>query len=642
MTIRSKDDGSLLWSVLGEPWSFLTVADKHRFEPGARRLRTLKADLDWMLESRGGRGNFETGRFVPGAGDQLKEVRAEQGRIEAEVDGHIPDGLTPAEFLERTQIELRDQELWKPQVELPGTMGPRHGEPCSTRPLAAGVDTLHLTWEATLLDCVLERLDALKEVAQGGDQAPVIVVGKHRFEVQGYGAKPCWRFILAGKTATLKIRRRPKAGQPTIMAELRSAYLWRHGADGAVRDIERAIEGWCVSEVRDGALAPALSRAKVSRLDMAVDVQGFEPTWHQFCEGHFVSRTRLMTAHYKNAFVNHDHEDLEGALHFSGGRLQGLTFGRGDTSARIYDKTHEIKRSGKRWMEAVWRAAGWVGEKVWRLEFQLRGEGLKNWLSEFRFGAEGSRGNFTTGKYWWSIRKSLDGIWGYLTGREGRGWLTLKTPSGDTNRTRWEHHPAWQEITSLRWPAGAESVTKLPQLRNRTAPRWVREVRKRAEANRRVWDRATPEARKKLTGVGCLPGFQPDPELSTRPWEIVKALGAQATVAYLAAQPSREMWEGDVFRTRHAACGVAMNEGHAKALQLAPQVVGCAVALGAAVDVACALDDPRTETEAVDRILGAVRGELMKHGGLKKKMAGYRDRHYFREAWDRDLREVTA
>ncbi|MFP3354916.1 hypothetical protein R0K04_26565, partial [Pseudoalteromonas sp. SIMBA_153] len=55
-------------------------------------------------------------------------------------------------------------------------------------------------------------------------------------------------------------------------------------------------------------------------------------------------------------------------------KLTGFTFGAGgEFSARLYDKTEEIKNSKKDFFNDVWRESGWDGETtIWRLEFQPR------------------------------------------------------------------------------------------------------------------------------------------------------------------------------------------------------------------------------------------------------------------------------
>ena len=46
--------------------------------------------------------------------------------------------------------------------------------------------------------------------------------------------------------------------------------------------------------------------------------------------------------------------------------------------ARIYNKSEEIKTTGKEWFKTIWLDNGWEGKKdVWRIEFQLRRKALE-------------------------------------------------------------------------------------------------------------------------------------------------------------------------------------------------------------------------------------------------------------------------
>lgn len=65
--------------------------------------------------------------------------------------------------------------------------------------------------------------------------------------------------------------------------------------------------------------------------------------------------------------------------HSTGRKFSGFTIGRGNPMlARIYNKTEEIKVKGKEWFKAIWLENGWNEKKdVWRIEYQLRREALK-------------------------------------------------------------------------------------------------------------------------------------------------------------------------------------------------------------------------------------------------------------------------
>lgn len=55
-------------------------------------------------------------------------------------------------------------------------------------------------------------------------------------------------------------------------------------------------------------------------------------------------------------------------------RFSGIVFGQGSfLSARLYDKTLQIKKSKQDYLRELWWMEGWDRESpVWRLEFQIR------------------------------------------------------------------------------------------------------------------------------------------------------------------------------------------------------------------------------------------------------------------------------
>lgn len=84
--------------------------------------------------------------------------------------------------------------------------------------------------------------------------------------------------------------------------------------------------------------------------------------------------------------------------------------------ARLYQKQIEIQKTGKSYLEPLWREAGWKGElPVWRLEFQFKREVLDQLgLSSLP-----------------SALGNLNGLWSYATTE----WLKLTLPS-ETDQTR--------------------------------------------------------------------------------------------------------------------------------------------------------------------------------------------------------------
>jgi hypothetical protein len=140
------------------------------------------------------------------------------------------------------------------------------------------------------------------------------------------------------------------------------------------------------------------------------------------------------------------------------GALQTLYFGRfgGALYCRVYDKTAEIKKSGKTYLEDTWKAAGWSGDgAVARVEFSLSGEFLKA-----AGGINGSGLPDIDLRPLEAFQNAVPALWQYLTG----DWLRLTVPNGDTNRWRWDLDPFWETVKGA-WPDAVPIVRCKPPRR---------------------------------------------------------------------------------------------------------------------------------------------------------------------------------
>jgi len=153
----------------------------------------------------------------------------------------------------------------------------------------------------------------------------------------------------------------------------------------------------------------------------------------------FVSRSRKRGGH--------EETDLDVRSYSYGLQRSGLDFSaRGPMSCCIYDKTRELKKSGKIWFEDVWLLNGWEdGQTVWRVEFRFKREALHELKAEGLFhGIENA----------YDLPDRLRVLWAYAAGHvdggeDGSpdGWLRLVLPSEeDRTRSRWSTHPAWVEV----------------------------------------------------------------------------------------------------------------------------------------------------------------------------------------------------
>jgi len=227
-------------------------------------------------------------------------------------------------------------------------------------------------------------------------------------------------FLLESEHAALKINPGAASTFPTFQSELRSIYLWQRGAAFAATQTEEIATRLLMRFTPDEA------RLHVTRADLAVDFQGWEPVESD-----------------GPAFVSRAHDR---ASHIQRKVFTGFQFGRGDIAARLYCKSIEIERSQKGWFRDVWaQSPGYdPARPVWRLEFQLRRPAIAG------MELEGTGGTLDT---WEDVLGSAGGLWRYLS----REWLALKHR---TKRSRQNFHPAWDGLASQGFASGVWAGTE--------------------------------------------------------------------------------------------------------------------------------------------------------------------------------------
>ena len=114
-------------------------------------------------------------------------------------------------------------------------------------------------------------------------------------------------------------------------------------------------------------------------------------------------------------------------------------FGRDALVARLYDKTQEMRQRGVSWLSDLWCDAD-QSEPVWRLEFQLR----RKVLVEFHLRSVED------------TLASLQDLWRYAAS----DWLSLRTPTGNRQRTRWPVDALWQEIQAIEVAPSSTGVVR--------------------------------------------------------------------------------------------------------------------------------------------------------------------------------------
>jgi len=293
-----------------------------------------------------------------------------------------------------------------------GASSPAPSSPCNTLgansiTLHQGVDSLYLSFPGQLSEEGAIRLDQAREAARSLDDASQsfaqISVLDHLFEAGPTGGK-LFRYLLSDHAYRIQLKGVRAKHLPLAHVQIRSGHLMAVGVGQAVSQLRLILSAFGVLE----------GPATVSRLDLCAD---------------FVTDYEFSLADTAGWVTRAEHIDP----HLVGGAFTGWNIGRGVVSARLYDKTAEIKVTGKDYMRAVWREAGWDGvSPVHRIEFQFRGAALKE------FGAGLHPG----------VMDKLGGLWLYSS----TDWLRLTIPNeSDQTKSRWPTHPVWVFVQDIEW-----------------------------------------------------------------------------------------------------------------------------------------------------------------------------------------------
>lgn len=326
----------------------------------------------------------------------------------------------------------------------------------TSRVLLAGVDTLTLSSRAELRPSLCAELLALKEAAvkSARDGGPPMKWMSEslgiEFEVKpnGTGKGP---LLLSSEELDLVLHPSAPKNLPCAYVELGAQFLWR---------------GWKVAAdhacalLAEVAVADAQLDVQVSRLDVCCDFDGWAPTRDTLraVVGRVLKRGEIKLPHGEaleraelEALIAHamgeQKKNRVVKLHQVGQRFTGFEFGGkgAPLRARLYNKSIEIRSSGKEWFRPLWAKAGHKGDEhdgeVWRLEFQLRREPLTE--AEVVTADKES----IEMKSWTDVQRGLNELWGYLTGQ----WLSVRLPR--TGRERVRLHPAWRSLCAARFDA---------------------------------------------------------------------------------------------------------------------------------------------------------------------------------------------
>jgi hypothetical protein len=263
------------------------------------------------------------------------------------------------------------------------------------RRLISGIDTVSAAYYLApqsgpfSFDQLLAQKEALR-AAKSRDGLAVEIAGKELL-LTSHGSQSGYPLLL--KNAELAIECGP-LNTPSFFVTFRSGALWRRGS----RTLHQEFLDWAAR----AALTP-LRAESLSRVDFAFD-------YHLPCMD--FGKDCVVSLSSKDAEYREDRTP------------QTLTFGKSEVVLRIYNKTMEIIQQSpdKVWLFELW---GTVAD-VWRIEWQVRKDVLR------RFGIH-------------TFQDLADGygdVLRYLATEHD----TLRSPTSDTNRSRWPLHPLWTDV----------------------------------------------------------------------------------------------------------------------------------------------------------------------------------------------------
>ena len=272
--------------------------------------------------------------------------------------------------------------------------------------LASNIDTLYvsiyLTWNK---DGFFEYLTDMKNTAESeGKDVFLVFLNKwgedeYIFKIKPHGGRG-YEWLLYRDEYFIKVGRwKELINRPNIIVEIRSQHLWTVGFERAVD----YILNFLVSE------SAVIDKVLLTRVDLCGDYLFPEKLWSPELVNYKVTRARYSALHNENE------------------TLTGLSIGKGNISARIYDKVYEIKHKSKKyWMYTAWGLET-VPEDctVIRIEVQIRREVLK----------ELGCGNYE------NLPNQLDSLWNYCTS----DWLKFQDNPG-RHHTQRTTLPWWKSI----------------------------------------------------------------------------------------------------------------------------------------------------------------------------------------------------
>ena len=288
--------------------------------------------------------------------------------------------------------------------------------------LASGVDALYLSGNGYLSKGFLARLEEERMFADRASRPVPFELGDLVLGLAPHGWGK-YRFCLDHGTGRIGFTASRRL--PTVRIQPRAEFLHAAGPEGTVRHFAEILRPFVEGLV-----------LSVARLDLFLDVEGMD-----------------LCAADRSAFVCRADEIR---TYETGQVVTGFSFGsrqKQRISARLYDKTAEITARGTDWWELIWGEGHTPGAQVWRIEFEIGRAALAD-LELFRPDA---------------VLAAAPSLWRYCTAE----WLTLRSPTADSNRSRWPLDARWETVQSATLAHGGTEL------------RFIRQ-RKRASSIRRL------------------------------------------------------------------------------------------------------------------------------------------------------------
>lgn len=263
------------------------------------------------------------------------------------------------------------------------------------RLLLQGIDTLQCAYfmgragEGIDYQGLAEKKE---EMQRSKYKQPVVVcLGNSEFLLHPYGTASGYPYLLTNDRCKIECG---EFNNPNFYVTYPSQALWH---DSAFVSHQRFLE-WASS-----AGYEPFKVERLSRVDFSFD---YELPHVDFNEDWFVSRSS------------------KDSQHRADGRLQTLTFGKGDVVLRVYDKVAEIgEKSDKTWFYELWGKES----DVWRIEWQVR----KNVLQRFDV------------RSFEDLDRQQGDVLRYLACEHD----SLRVPNGKANGSRdWPVHPLWLDL----------------------------------------------------------------------------------------------------------------------------------------------------------------------------------------------------